>query len=90
MTAQVSKKSVTNPQSKLFIITFNLKVTDGVVVIDQDFSLEYRPGETIASKVNEMIGKMQVVLNMYKESQTIFTNPQLDSAVTAVQGGLVL
>lgn len=88
MTAIVIKKSVTNPQSKLFIITFNLQITDGVVVINQDFSAEYRTGENVTSKVNEVKEKMQAVIDAYKASKVIFDSAALDTAVTSIQGGL--
>lgn len=90
MTVLVTKKSVASPQSKLYIITFNLKVTDVVVVIDQDFTCEYRTGENVANKVTEVTVKMQAVIDTYKASQAIFTNAQLDNAVTSIQGGLSL
>jgi len=71
--ATVSKKTVTNPQSKLVIITFNLVVNDGeVTVINQDFTCEFRTGDNVADKA----------------SQAIYASASLDSAVTAIQGGL--
>jgi len=91
LTAIVTKRSVTNPQPKVFIIVFNLSVNEEtVIVINQDFSCEYRPGESIASKVDEVKDKMQFVIDNYKASQVIFDNVQLDSAVTTIQGGLIL
>ena len=90
MTAIVTKKSVKYPQSKLYIITFNLQVTDGVVVIDQDFTCEYRTGENVASKVNEMKEKMQIAIDNYKLEKAVFNSVALDNAVTAIEGGLVL
>jgi len=90
MTATVTKKSVTNPQSKLYIITFNLKVTDVTVVIDQDFACEYRSGEIVSTKVNEVKEKMQEVISAYKASKVIFDSTALDGAVTSIQGGLSL
>ena len=91
LTAIVTKKTVTNPQSKLFIITFNLSVSDGaVVVINQDFSTEYRTGESISGRINDVTSKMQEVITCYKASQAIFNNAQLDSAVNTISGGLVL
>lgn len=88
LSAIVTKKSVTNPQSKLYIIIFNLQVTDGVVVIDQDFTCEYRTGELINSKIDEVTTKMNEVIASYKAAQAIFNNIQLDNAVIAIQEGL--
>ena len=90
MTAIVTKKSVKVPQSKLYIITFNLQVTDGTVVIDQDFSCEFRPGENVADKVNGIKEQMQKAIDDYKLEKALFNNAQLNSAVTAINGGLIL
>mgnify|MGYP001287831331 CR=1 FL=1 len=91
LSAVISKKSVTNPQSKLYIITFNLSVSEGaVVVINQDFSTEYRTGEAISGRINDVTSKMQEVITCYKASQAIFNNAQLDSAVNSISGGLIL
>jgi len=91
MTKTVKKVSVTNPQAKLYIITFNLLIMDGQTpVIDQDFSCEYRTGESVASKVNEVKEKMQKVISDYQSSQVIYNSAQLDSAVTAIEEGIVL
>ena len=90
MTAIVSKKSVKYPQAKLYIITFNLVVTDGTEVINQDFTCEYRTGENVASKVNEVKEKMQKVIDDYKLEKVVFSSVALDTAVTAIQGGLSL
>jgi len=91
LTAIVTKKSVINPQPKLFIITFNLSVSEGATtVINQDFSTEYRTGEAISNRINDVTGKMQEVINCYKAAQVIFNNAQLDSAVSTINGGLSL
>jgi hypothetical protein len=92
LTATVTKKSVTNPQPKLYIITFNLTVTNGgsAVVINQDFTTEYRTGEAVSGRVNDVKAKMQEVIDAYKASQAIFTNAALDTAVTSIQSGLTL
>lgn len=91
LTKTVTKKSVTNPQSKLYIITFNLKVSDGVSnVIDQDFSCEYRTGEVVTAKVAEITEKMQICVDRYKAEQVIFNSAGLDNAVSNISGGLIL
>ena len=90
MTVIVSKKSVKYPQAKLYIITFNFIVTDGVEVINQDFTVEYRTGENVASKVNEVKEKMQKAIDDYKLEKALLNNVQLDNAITQIQGGLIL
>lgn len=90
MTAIVTKKSVKVPQLKLYVITFNLQVTDGSVVVDQDFTCEYRPGQNVSEIIEGIKDKMQVVIDNYKLEKALFNNAQLDNAVTAINGGLVL
>lgn len=90
MTAVVTKKSVKVPQLKLYIITFNLVVTDGTVVIDQDFTCEFRPGENVSDKVNGIKEQMQKAIDNYKLEKALFNNAQLDSAIIALNGGLSL
>ena len=91
MTKTVKKVSVTNPQAKLYIITFNLLVMEGATpVIDQNFTCEYRPGESIDSKIKEITDKMNDVIVEYKSSQAIYNNTQLDTVVQSIQAGLVL
>ena len=88
MTIQVTKKSVKVPQQKLYIITFNLVVTDGVVVINEDFSCEFRPGEAVASKISMIKEEMQKKIDNYKLEKALFDSVQMDNAVTSIQGGL--
>jgi hypothetical protein len=90
LTATVTKKSVTTgQQAKLWQIVFNLIIKDNdVEVINQDVSCEYRTGENVVDKVIEVKNKMQLVVNDYKSAQVIFNAAALDTAVTAIQGGL--
>ena len=91
LTKTVTKKSVKYGQEKLHIITFNLSVLDGTTeIINQDFSCEYRSGDNPAQKVNEIKEQMQIAINRYKAEQVIFNSVALDTAVTAIQGGLIL
>jgi len=87
----VSKVSVKLTQPKFYIITFNLKVSDGVVnVIDENFPVEYRTGEDVASKVAEVVEKMQLRIDTYKTEVALLANAALDNAVNTISGGLTL
>ena len=89
--ATVTKKSVKYIQSKLHSITFNFILKDNdIEVINQDVSCEYRQGENAGQKVNEIKEKCQVLIDNYKSEQIIFNASALDTAVTGIQGGLVL
>jgi len=90
MTAIVTKKTVKTTQPKLFSITFNLQVTDVTVVIDRDFSCQYRPGDVVSEKVIKVKEDMQAAIENYKLEKALFVSAGLDNAVTAIQGGLTL
>jgi len=91
LSAVVTKKSVTGNQTNINTITFSLVVKDGTVeVINQDFSCEYRKGDTAAGKVVEITNAMNKVIANYKACQVIFNSVALDNAVSAIQGGIIL
>jgi len=91
MTAIVTKKSVTYTQPKLHTIVFNLVLKEGTVeVLNKDFSCQFFEGDSPSQKTTKMIEVIQEEINHYKSAQVIFNSSQLDTAVTAIQGGLVL
>jgi hypothetical protein len=91
LTATVTKKNVTTIQPKLFSIVFNLVIKDAnVEVINRDFSCEYHTGDDPASKVAEVKEKMQIVIDSYKAEKVIYNAAALNTAVTNIEGGLVL
>lgn len=89
LVATVTKKSVSKIMDKMWHITMNLVLTDNSVeVLTKDHSVRYRTGDSISGKVSEFIDLMQYDIDKYKSEQNIFTNAQLDTAVTNVQAGL--
>jgi hypothetical protein len=87
----VTKKSVSNPQENLFLVTFNLSLSaDTIEVLNQDFVCEYRTGENISGKVAEVKDRMQEVINRYKTGRVIYDSVQLDNVVSLISGGLIL
>ena len=85
----VIKVSVSETMDKLWNITLNLSVMDGIEeVINQDFSLKYRAGEDVESKVKVIETKMQEAIDDYKGEQTIFNHANLDTAVTYLNNNL--
>ena len=87
----VTKKSVTRQMPKLWNITLNMILTDGSVeVLNKDYSVKYRTGDDISLKTDLFIKQMQKDIDNYKSEQAIFTNAQLDTAITTVQEGLVV
>jgi len=91
LSAIVTKKSVSGTQPRINTITFTLVITDTAGVgFTQDFSCEFREGESIPMKVTEITEKMQQTILDYKKQMTIFNSAALNTAVTNIQGGLVL
>lgn len=89
LVATVTKKSVTKIMDKLCNISMNMTLTDDAVeVINKDYSVWYRPGDSIAAKEAGLIAMMQVDIDKYKSEQAIYNNAALDTAVVNVQAGL--
>lgn len=89
--ATVTKKAVKLAQENMHIITFNLVVMDGAAeVINQDVSIEYRKGDAPAGKVADVKEKFQKMIDDYKAEQQIFNANALNTAVSNIQGGLIL
>jgi len=90
LTATVTKKSVTQTMDKLWSIALNLSVTDGAVeVLNQDFSLKYRPGQDVAEKVKAVRDEMQKTIDDYKGEQQLLNHAHLDTAVTWLNNNIV-
>lgn len=89
LVATVTKKSVTEIQSKLWNITLNMAlVDDAVEVINKDYALHYRTGDSIAAKQAAYIAMMQDDIDKYKSEQTIYDAAALNNVVTAVEAAL--
>lgn len=87
----VTKISVTNPQSKLYIITLQLTITDTAGLgFTKQYSKEYRTGENVSTKTQAFINAMQDDIDSYKNSQAIYNNASLDTAVNNILGGIAL
>jgi len=91
LTTTVTKKSVSLSQPKMWMITLNMSLKDNAVeVLNKDYSIRYKTGDSISDKVAKFIELMQADINWYKSEQLIYNNIQLDTAVTNVQAGLVV
>lgn len=87
----VTKKSVSKNMDKLWNISMNMTLSDETVeVVNKDYSIRYRTGDNIGEKTNQLTEQMQADIDTYKAEQAIFVNAQLDTAVVAVQAGLVV
>ena len=91
LTTTVTKKSVSLSQPKMWMITLNMSLKDNAVeVLNKDYSVKYKTGDSVPSKTVTFIELMQADINGYKSEQLIYNNIQLDTVVTNVQAGLVV
>ena len=89
LTATVTKKSVTEVQDKLWNVTINMILKDGTTeVLNKDYALHYRPGDSIAAKQATWIAMMQADIDKYKSEKTIFNAAALNTVVTNVGSAL--
>ena len=85
----ITKKSVTEVQSKLWNVTLNMVLTDNSVeVLNTDYLLKYRPGDSIAAKQATWIVMMQADIDKYKSEQNIYNAAALNTVVTNVGSAL--
>ena len=90
LTIQVTKISVQQAMPKMWEIILNLTCLDTAVeVINQDFTERYRTGQALSDIGNRFLAAMQDAIDIYKAEQVIFTNPQMDTVVTALNNQLV-
>ena len=89
ITAVVTKASVTEVQEKLWNVVLNLVLKDGTVeVLNKNYALHYRPGDSIAAKKNAWIAMMQTDIDAYKSEQAIYNAAALNTVVSNVGSAL--
>ena len=89
--ATVTKKSVTKIMGKMWNITMNMVLSeDAEELINKDYSVRYRSGDSVAGKTDKFIALMQADIDAYESEQNLFTAPALDTAVTNIEAGLVV
>ncbi len=89
--ATVTKKAVTYRMPKMWNITLNMTLADDAVeVINRDYHVIYRTGDSIEAKTDEFSSMMQYDINKYKAEQVIYTAPALNTAVIDVGNALVV
>jgi len=91
LTVLVTKKSVTKVMDKLWDVSVNMVLTDNAVeVINKDYSLHYRTGDSVGAKQTAWIAMMQADIDKYKSEQGIYNAAALDTVVTNVGNALEL
>lgn len=88
---EMSKAAVTYRQPGLWNINMHLTATDeGVIVIDADYSAEFRKGDVFVSKSKELTIAIQTDIDTYYSERFISRDKDLDILVTTVEEGLDL
>ena len=92
MIATVIKKSASKDKTNgIYLITFNLILTDNSVeVINQDFTQSHNSSNNITIARDEVMKKMQDVIDKYKENKNIYNSTVLDNTVTYINTNLVV
>ena len=91
LTATVTKASVNYQQPGLWNLAIHLMARDGATdVIDKDYSVRFRTGDTIESKAHELIEMMQADIDQYTDEQVIYNNAELAQLAIDVKDGLDL
>lgn len=90
LTITVAKKSVSKVQDGLWNVTLNLICSNaGTEVINRDFSVKYRVGDSIPFLYQKFLSNMQAVIAQYKAEQILLAKPELDTVVTNLNSNLV-
>jgi hypothetical protein len=85
----ITKKSVVRQQDKLYVITVNLSVKEGTVeLINRDFSFNYRTGDAVNKRYNEVLIEMQEYINNYKAEQVLLNATAFTTVVNNLQTNL--
>ena len=90
LTVIITKVSVTEPQSGMYIVTLNLICIDGAdEVINQNF-MQIKKDHIAVSIIQERFRvNMQEVIDRYKREEQLLGSAQLDNAISALQASLI-
>lgn len=89
LVATVTKKSVSESMLDLFNITLNMVLVDGVdEVINRDYSVRYRPGDSISAKQTALYKMMHEDIQKYESEKQIFDAAALNTVVANVEAAL--
>lgn len=85
----VTKKNVSERFSGLWFITFNLQCLESdIEVINEDVSVIYKTGYDIDNKRQELLTKMQAIIDEWISEQQIFDHQKMDNLVTYLETNL--
>jgi len=89
--ATISKAAVHCQMPKMWNVALNMILTDNdVEVINKDYSVRFRTGDSIAAKQARFIDLMQADIDKYKSERTIYNAAALNTVATNVEAALVV
>jgi len=87
----VEKAMVKKVQPGLWNIIMHVEARDnGLMVIDNDYSVRYRPGDKLADKSPKFVDAIQDDIDKYISEQLIFNNAGLTALTNVVKSKLDL
>lgn len=92
-TPVVTVLTVTEPQSKLYKITFRMIVADdtiGLGGLDTTYTANYKYGTDVTPKVAEVIKFFQGQIDTYKDAVVVLESAALATALASINAGLVV
>ena len=93
MIVEITKINVSNIMPKLFSVTLKLRLIDDdriTELLNQNFSENYRIGQSIVNVVDRFRTVMQKIIDNYKAEQNLFNNAQLDNAIKNLKNSLIV
>lgn len=91
LVATVTKRSATKSATGIYLVTMNLILTDdSVEVINQDFLQVHNSANNISVARDEILSKMQMVIDDYKANNVVYDSTAFTNAVTYVNENLVV
>ena len=86
LTVEITKVGISERMEGLFTVTLNMRCLSGSTeVINQNFTENYRPGDSMEKVISKVSEKMQDVINQYKNEQVIDTTLDWDIAIVELQ-----
>lgn len=91
LVATVTKKSASKDSTGIYTVSMNLVLTDDAIeVINRDFAQIHNSTNNISVARNEIMARMQVVIDEYQENKVVYDSVAFTNAVTYINENLVV
>lgn len=85
LTKLITKKSASKNINETYSIAVNLVLTDdSVEVINKNFSQDHNPANNISVASDELVMKIQTVIDTYKANKIVYDSIAFTNAVTYI------